>query len=505
MDAAEYKHVTLGLVFLKYVSDSFSRQRSRFESQLGDPANPAFLGDAAERQKALENPNAYLAANTFWVPEVARWDGPTGLLAHAKHDDIGNRIDAAMEALERGNSALSGVLPKNFAREELDGRRLGELVSLISVGIDAAAHEKGDVLGRVYEYFLGQFAASEGKGGGEFYTPQSVVRLLVEMLEPFEGRVYDPACGSGGMFVQTEEFVLAHGGNASAISVYGQESNATTWRIARMNLALHGIEANLGPTWGDTFHDDKHPDLQADFVLANPPFNISDWGGELLVDDARWQFGSPPAGNANFAWLQHILQKLSPSGAAGVVLANGSMSSTTGGEDQIRRQMVENDLVECMVALPGQLFYSTPISVCLWFLRRDKSGKGGTDRRGEVLFVDARGLGALTTRVHREFSKTDIDQVADALRSWRGHPGSKSYVDRPGFCASATLEEIATHGFVLTPGRYVGVVEAEIDTEPVTAKVQRLASELDALLVEAQRIHSSVIRGLEDWKVASSD
>jgi len=394
MDSAEYKHVALGLIFLKYVSDAFGEQRDLLDKTLNDPDSPEYVDDETDRQEILESRDEYLGAGVFWVPSEARWDGPTGIQAGAKQPDIGRRIDAAMDAIERENPSLRGVLPKNYARQELDVRRLGELVDLISgIGLGTAEQRKGDVLGRVYEYFLGQFAANEGKGGGEFYTPRSVVRLLVEMLEPYEGRVYDPCCGSGGMFVQAEDFVLAHGGNKDAISVYGQESNATTWRIAKMNLALRGIEANLGAEWGDTFHDDKHPDLRADFILANPPFNISDWGGEQRRDDPRWAYGVPPATNANYGWLQHMLSRLAPHGRAGIVLANGSLTTTANGEGDIRRQLVEGDAVECIVALPSQLFYSTGIPVCLWILTRSKAGHDGLRaRHGETLFIDARRL-----------------------------------------------------------------------------------------------------------------
>ncbi|MDP9371853.1 MAG: type I restriction-modification system subunit M [Chloroflexota bacterium] len=498
MDAAEYKHVALGLIFLKYVSDAFTERRAALEASLSDPAGPDYLDDPADREDILESRDEYLAENVFWVPAEARWEG---IQAGAKQSDIGRRIDIAMDAIERENPSLRGVLPKNYARQELDIRRLGELVDLIgSIGLGTAENREKDLLGRVYEYFLGQFAASEGKGGGEFYTPRSVVRLLVEMLEPFRGRVYDPCCGSGGMFVQAEDFVLAHGGRKDAISVYGQESNPTTWRIAKMNLALRGIEANLGPEWGDTFHDDKHPDLRADFILANPPFNISDWGGERLRDDPRWQYGVPPASNANYAWLQHIVSKLSPQGTAGVVLAVGSLMTETAGEGDIRKTHVTEDLVECMVALPPQLFYNTGISACLWFLNRDKSGAptGRRSRRNEILFIDARQLGKLLTRVHRELSAEDIARISSVFHSWRGEPGSAAYKDVPGFAKSATLGEVASQHYVLAPGRYVGTGDIDADHERYAERGARLASELADLMDQSRRLDEAITATLTD-------
>ncbi len=461
MDSSEYKHVVLGLIFAKYVSDAFTERRESLRADLSDPTSDKYLDDPTEHEEVLEDRDEYLGQAVFWVPAEARWDG---IQAAAKQSDIGRRIDNAMDAIERENPSLRGVLPKNYSRQELDVRRLGELVDLIgSIGLGTAQHRDSDVLGRVYEYFLGQFAASEGKGGGEFYTPRSVVRLLVEMLEPFKGRVYDPCCGSGGMFVQAEQFVIAHGGKRDAISVFGQESNPTTWRIAKMNLALRGIDANLGPEWGDSFHDDKHPDLRADFILANPPFNISDWGGERLREDKRWAYGLPPTSNANYAWLQHMVSKLAPLGSAGVVLANGSMSSTTNGEGEIRKALIEADVVECMIALPPQLFYSTGIPVCLWFLTRDKTARRARrDRRGQVLFIDARQLGHMVSRVHRELSVEDLRLVADTFHAWRGEPDLPDYQDTPGFCASASTAAIREAAYALTPGRYIAQADREV-------------------------------------------
>jgi type I restriction enzyme M protein len=494
MDASEYKHVVLGLVFLKYIDDAFTERREKLAAEL---AEEGITGDQAA--ELLEDRDEYTAEGVFWVPPKARWEF---LQSKAKQPEIGKLIDSAMDAVEAENPSLKGVLPKNYARPSLDVRRLGELVDLIGgLGLGAAEHREKDLLGRVYEYFLGRFASQEGKGGGEFYTPRSVVKLLVEMIEPYQGRVYDPCCGSGGMFVQSERFVEAHGGGRNDIAVYGQELNDTTWRLAKMNLAIRGIEANLGPRWGDSFHEDLHPDLKADFILANPPFNVSDWGGELLRDDPRWRYGTPPAGNANFAWLQHMAYHLSPKGVAGVVLANGSLSSQQAGEGEIRRKMVEDDLVECIVALPGQLFYSTQIPVSLWFLNRNKrngSARGNwRDRRGEVLFIDARKLGTMVDRTHRELTDEDIERIASTYHAWRGEPGMGDYQDVPGFCASATINQIAEHRFVLTPGRYVGSEEAEDDGEPIAEKIARLKRELFEAFAESDRLQERVKRALE--------
>jgi type I restriction enzyme M protein len=493
MDSSEYKHVVLGLVFLKYVDDAFGERRAQLAADLEADGIP---GDQTE--VLLESRDEYTAEGVFWVPPEARWEY---LQANAKQPEIGKLIDGAMDAVEVENPTLRGVLPKNFARPSLDVRRLGELVDLIAgLGLGSAEHREKDLLGRVYEYFLGKFASQEGKGGGEFYTPRSVVKLLVEMIEPYKGRVYDPCFGSGGMFVQSENFVESHGGQRNDIAVYGEELNDTTWRLGKMNLAIRGIEADLGPRWGDTFHDDLHPDLKADFILANPPFNISDWGGEQLRDDPRWKYGTPPAANANFAWLQHMASKLAPQGVAGVVLANGSLSSQQSGEGDIRRKMVEADLVECIVSMPGQLFYTTQIPVSLWFLNRDKSpggARGWRDRRGEVLFIDARRLGQLVDRTHRELSDHEMAQLVGAYHSWRGEPGSASYEDTPGFYATATTEHIAGHRFVLTPGRYVGSEELEDDGEPLTEKVLRLKGEILTAFDESDRLQGDVRKQLE--------
>jgi type I restriction enzyme M protein len=497
MDAAEYKHVVLGLIFLKYISD-------RFAERQGDAAKEAadadLTGDAADRYAAelAEDRDFYTADNVFWVPEEARWDWLKAR-ATSVQPTIGELIDEAMLALERENAALKGVLTKNYARPELDQAKLGEVVKLISDLAFRDEHHGQDTLGRVYEYFLGQFAIAEGKRGGQFYTAGCVVRLLVEMLQPFKGRVYDPCCGSGGMFVQSEQFVEAHGGGGADISVFGQESNATTWRLAKMNLAIRGIEANLGLRWGDSLHEDLHPGLKADFVLANPPFNDSDWGGERLKNDGRWAHGTPPTGNANFAWVQHFVHHLAPHGMAGFVLANGSLSSQQSGEGDIRRKLIEADLVDCIVALPGQLFYTTQIPVCLWFLARDKSNgllKDITlrDRRGETLFIDARGLGSMESRTLKVLHKDDITRVANTYHAWREKDGA--YADIAGFAKSATTAEITAHGHVLTPGRYVGTAEAEDDGEQFDEKMKRLATALSTQMKEGASLDERIAAGL---------
>jgi type I restriction enzyme M protein len=540
MDAAEYKHVVLGLIFLKYISDAFDEQHARLEAERTEGADP-------------EDPDEYRAQNIFWVPPQACW---SHLQAQAKQPTIGQVIDDAMAAIERDNPALKGVLPKDYARPALDKQRLGQLIDLISNidfrqpspglqppspnrrgigGEDSNAH---DLLGRVYEYFLSQFASAEGKKGGEFYTPRCVVKLLVEMLEPYHGRVYDPCCGSAGMFVQSVEFIRAHatgnggrrGGSLTRskadISIYGQESNYTTWRLAKMNLAIRGIDGQIAH--GDTFHDDRFPDLKADFILANPPFNVSDWGGERLRDDKRWKYGVPPVGNANFAWVQHIIHHLAPTGYAGFVLANGSLSSNQAGEGEIRKNIVEADLVDCIVALPDKLFYSTQIPACLWFLARNKSmlpspsGRGvrgeARDRRGQVLFIDARRMGRMVDRTHRELSDEEITRIARTYHAWRsfgthpasshplplgegrgeGNPGIAEYADIPGFCKSATLDEICKQGYVLTPGRYVGAEKQEDDGEPFAEKMQRLAAQLREQQAEAAKLEAAIAANLKE-------
>jgi type I restriction enzyme M protein len=500
MEPSDYKHVALGLIFLKYISDAFETRHAELLKE--DP-------------QAAEDKDEYLADNIFWVPKEARW---SHLQANAKQSTIGTLIDDAMREIEKVNESLKGVLPKDYARPALNKVMLGELIDLISkIALNEDGSRSKDILGRVYEYFLGQFAGAEGKRGGEFYTPRSVVQVLVEMLEPLpdpargiQGRVYDPCCGSGGMFVQSEKFVLGHGGRIGDIAIYGQESNYTTWRLAKMNLAVRGIDSDIRWNNDGSFHKDELRDLKADFVLANPPFNISDWGGDRLREDVRWQFGVPPVGNANYAWLQHIFHHLAPNGTAGVVLANGSMSSSQSGEGEIRKRMVEEDVVDCMVALPGQLFYSTQIPACLWFLARNKNpGNGWRDRRGEVLFIDARQMGHLVDRTRRELSDAEVQRIADTYHAWRGESvplpvagevaseaagegGLKSYVDIPGFCKSASLEEIAKHGFVLTPGRYVGAAEAEADDVPFETRFAEIKAKLEEQFAESARLEAQI-------------
>lgn len=473
MEPSDYKHVALGLIFLKHISDGFELKRQELLKEYPDGA---------------EDPDEYLADNIFWVPAEARW---SALQAKAKQPDIGKQIDNAMTAIEKVNPSLKAVLPKDYGRPALSPVMLGELIDLISsIALGEGKDRARDLLGRVYEYFLGQFAGSEGKRGGEFYTPRSVVRTMVEMLEPYKGRVYDPCCGSGGMFVQSEKFVEAHGGRIGDIAIYGQESNYTTWRLCKMNLAVRGIDADIRWNSEGTFHKNELADLRADVILANPPFNISDWGGDRLREDVRWKYGAPPAGNANFAWLQHILHHLSPTGTAGVVLANGSMSSTQSGEGEIRKAMVEGEVVDCMIALPGQLFYSTQIPACLWFLAKDKSNgiardKTLRDRRGEVLFIDARKLGHMVDRTRREFSDADIEKIAETYHAWREGEG---YEDTPGFCKSATIKEIRSHGYILTPGRYVGAEAAETDDTPFPERFAALQETLEAQFAESEKL-----------------
>ena len=502
MDAAEYKHVALGLIFLKYISDAFQAHRTDLEDKVSDPDSEWYVQEEEARYLTVEDRDEYMAENVFWVPMEARWGY---LQAQAKKPEVGRLIDDAMVAIERENTQLKGVLPKNYARPDLDKQRLGQLIDLIgTISMADDASQSKDVLGRVYEYFLGRFAAAEGKGGGEFYTPSCVVRLMVEMIEPYKGRVYDPCCGSGGMFVQSEQFVEAHGGQRDDISIYGQESNPTTWRLCRMNLAIRGIDSNLGPQHADSFHNDLHQDLKADYVLANPPFNVSDWGGGQLREDKRWKYGAPPVGNANFGWVQHIIHHLSPNGMAGLVLANGSMSSNTSSEGDIRQSIVEADLVDCMIAMPSQLFYTTGIPVCLWFFARNKKkGKGLAgqklrDRSGELLFIDARKVGTMIDRVHRELADEDILRVAGTYHAWRGEKGGGKYEDVAGFCKSATLDEIAEHGHVLTPGRYVGAEELEDDGEPFEGKMQRLTAKLDMQFKESARLEKAIRANMKE-------
>jgi type I restriction enzyme M protein len=482
MDAAEYKHVVLGLIFLKYISDAFEAKHAELDAKRAEGADP-------------EDPDEYRAVSIFWVPREARW---SHLKASAPQPTIGTLVDDAMAAIERDNPSLKGVLPKDFGRAGLDKQRLGQIINLVSdIALGSAADRSKDTLGRVYEYFLSRFASAEGKSGGQFYTPSHVVRVLVEMLAPYKGRVYDPCCGSGGMFVQSEKFIEAHSGKLGDISIYGQESNYTTWRLAKMNLAIRGIDAQIAH--GDTFHNDNHADLKADYVLANPPFNDSDWRGELLKDDKRWVYGVPPAGNANYAGVQHFIHHLAPTAIAGFVLANGSMSSNQSGEGEIRKSIIEADLVDCMVALPGQLFYSTQIPVCLWFLARNKKNGRFRDRRGETLFIDARKLGSMVDRTHRELTDDDLGKIAGTYHSWRADKGAGEYADVPGFCMATKLDDIRRHGHVLTPGRYVGAEAAGDDGEPFEEKMKRLAGTLREQQSEAAKLDAAIAANLKEF------
>lgn len=518
IDAAEYKHVVLGLIFLKYISDAFETRREALREEL---AADGITGPSAENM--LESRDEYTAENVFWVPQEARW---AEIQAKGKTPNIGKLIDDAMYAIERDNPKLKGKLPRDYARRGIAPERLGGLIDQIaSIAVGTKEAQKKDVLGRVYEYFLGKFAAAEGKLGGEFFTPSSIVRLMVEMIEPYEGRVYDPACGSGGMFVQSERFAEAHGGSKRDLSVFGQESNPTTWRLAHMNLAIRGIEANLGEQPADTFTRDLHPDLKADFILANPPFNISDWSGELLRKDTRWKYGTPPTGNANYAWIQHFIHHLSPpngkgGGIAAFVMANGSLSSTTGGEGDIRKAIIEADLVDCVIAMPPQLFLTTGIPVCLWFVTRDKSGKyidrnpDGTkknarDRSGETLFIDARDFGQMEdgsrtlrfltgrdSKLSPPPADTEIGRIVRTYHAWRGEADAGEYEDVKGFCKAAKLEEIRKFSHVLTPGTFVGSAAREEDNEPFEAKMERLVGELSDQLTASETLTAEIRKSL---------
>lgn len=471
ISSSEYKYVVLGLIFLKYVSDAFDVQYKKAESESFDPEDRDF----------------YTADNVFWIPKEARW---SHLVANAKQPTIGVLIDDAMDAVERDNPSLKGVLPKNYAREALDKRRLGELIDLFT-NVTFKSDNAKDLLGQVYEYFMGMFADSEGKHGGEFYTPRSIVKLLVEMLEPYHGRVYDPACGSGGMFVWSEKFVEEHAGKLGDIAIYGQELNETTWRLGKMNMAIRGIDADLRR--GDTFHEDKFPDLKADYIIANPPFNISDWGQELLQDDIRWKYGVPPKGNANYAWIQHMIHHLSPRGIAGFVLANGSMSSQSSGEGEIRKKLLEADLVDCIVTLPSQLFFNTGIPACLWFVSRDRS-----NRSGETLFIDGRNLGQMITRRNRELTPEDVARVASTYHNFKTQNGE--YEDIAGLCKVATLDEIKEHDYVLTPGRYVSSEDVEEDDEAFADKMERLTGELNEQFAKSHELELRIKENLGTLK-----
>lgn len=476
MDASEYKHVVLGLIFLKYISDKFE---TKFNALVEEGAG--FEEDRDE----------YEAENIFWVPKEARW---TFIKDNAKDSKIGQFIDDAMILIEKENPSLKGVLDKRYARPEIDKRRLGELIDLIST---IKLHQNGekDLLGRVYEYFLGQFASVEGKGGGEFYTPTSIVKTLVDMIEPYQGRVYDPCCGSGGMFVQSEKFVEDHQGKIENLSIYGQEMNSTTWKLCKMNLAIRGLDANLGPHHDDTFHHDLHKTLKADYILANPPFNISDWGGNQLTDDVRWKFGIPPAGNANYAWLQHMVYHLAPNGSAGIVLANGSLSTNTSNEGEIRKNLLEGDMVDAIVALPDRLFYSTGIPVSLWILNRNKKDNPKfRSREHEVLFIDARQLGEMIDRRHRELTEENVSKISETYHEWRNVGGE--YEDIKGFCKSVKIADIREHEYVLTPGRYVGIEDIEDDGIPFDEKMESMTAELAELFAKSRHLEDEIRKNL---------
>ena len=516
LDAAVYKHAVLGLIFLKYVSDSFVVRQKEVEAQLRDRKSDYFL-DPADYKKTsaayeaairaeLEERDYYLEKNVFWVPALARWktlqdsaklppgtviDVTNGKKATYKITSTGKLIDDALDAVEKENPRLKGVLNKTYTQLQIDPANLSSLIDLIaSIPFEHADLHAKDILGHVYEYFLGQFALAEGKQGGQYFTPKAIVSLIVEMLEPYQGRVYDPACGSGGFFVQSERFIEENGGKLGQISVYGQESNPTTWRLAAMNMAIRGIDFNFGKEPANSFTNDQHPDLRADFVMANPPFNISEWWDAKLEGDPRWKYGTPPKGNANFAWLQHMLHHLAPNGSMALLLSNGSMSSNQSGEGDIRQALVEADLVECMVALPGQLFTNTQIPACIWFLTKNKKARGKyQDRSGQTLFIDARNLGFMLDRVRRDFATEDTAKIADTFRSWKR---GKDYQDTAGFCKSATKKEVVAHGHVLTPGRYVGAEDAEKDAEPFQEKMVRLVAELRSQFVESTRLEKAI-------------
>lgn len=486
IDAAEYKHVVLGLIFLKYISDAFEELFEKLQS-----------GEDEYAGADEEDKDEYKAENVFFVPEKARW---SHLLSQAKQPTIGKTVDDAMDVIERENASLKGVLPKVYARQNLDPTSLGELIDLIgNIALGDAKARSADVLGHVFEYFLGEFALAEGKKGGQFYTPRSVVELLVNMLEPYKGRVFDPCCGSGGMFVQSEKFVTSHQGKINDISIYGQESNQTTWRLAKMNLAIRGIDSSQ-VKWNNegSFLNDAHPDLKADFIIANPPFNVSDWSGDLLRNDGRWKYGVPPASNANYAWIQHFLYHLAPTGQAGFVLSNGALTTKTGGEGDIRKALVEADLVDCIVNMPAKLFLNTQIPASLWFLRRNRDNGKYQNRSGETLFIDARDMGFMLNRRTRELAEEDIQKIADTYHHWRNPDGE--YEDIAGFCASATTEKISELDFVLTPGRYVGLPEIEDDFD-FEERFTDLKAEFEAQLIEEAELNERIIENLSKIKM----
>jgi type I restriction enzyme M protein len=511
LDAAVYKHVVLGLIFLKYVSDSFKERRKELQAAFTDPANDYYLGDdgADLIEQELEARDYFTEKNVFWVPALARWDFlqanakvavgtvlqvKNGKIYEYKFNGIGRLLDDALDAVERENPKLKGVLEKDYARKQIDSALPGLIDLIAEIPFQHGTLHAKDILGHVYEYFLGEFAMAEGKKGGQYYTPKSIVTLIVEMLEPYQGRVYDPCCGSGGFFVQSEKFVVEHGGRIGQISVYGQESNPTTWRLASMNMAIRGMDFDFGKEPASTYTRDQHPDLRADFIMANPPFNMKEWNAGVKDDDPRWKYGIPPAGNANFAWMQHMIHHLAPHGSMALLLANGSMSSNTNNEGEIRKALIEADLVECMVALPGQLFTNTQIPACIWFLTRSKAARNGTcERKNETLFIDARNLGYMRDRVLRDFAPADIRQIADTFHAWKK---GENYADEAGYSKAAKLEDIKKHDYVLTPGRYVGAAEQEEDGEPFEEKMARLTAQLNDQFGESARLEGLIRENL---------
>jgi len=492
VESAEYKHLVLGLVFLKYVSDGFAARRAQLDALTRQEGSEWFAEGETEREEILEDRDEYAAENVFWVPREARWDA---LLALGSQPDLGVKLDRALEAIEKQNAALKGVLPKVYARAQMSTETLGKLVSTIArIGFGSDPDAARDVLGRVYEYFIKEFARSEGHRGGEFYTPGNVVRLLVAMLQPYRGRIFDPACGSCGMFIQSAKFIRAHSGRPDELAIYGQEMNQATWRIGRMNLAIHGLDGDVA--LGNSLLDDQHAQHKADFVIANPPFNQKKWGAPSVADDARWKWGVPPDGNANYAWIQHFASHLAPSGRAGFVLANGSLTSGQSGEGAIREALVRDDLVDCIVALPAQLFYTTGIPVCLWFLDRNKASDAERDRRGETLFIDARHMGGKISRTQIELTDEEIERIVGAYTAWRGQDGAGEYGDEPGFCLSADIATIEAQGFTLSPGRYVGAPEEEEDEVAFEERMAVLVETLEAEMTENERLASEVREAL---------
>ena len=491
MDAAEYKHIVLGLIFLKYISDTFDIQKNKIKQMISDKKSDLFISeDPKVYEKELEDRDYYTKDNVFWVPQKSRWEK---IRAQAKQPDIGSIIDKSMVEIENENKSLQGKLDKRFGRTQLEEGKLGELIDLISKIGFTDEQKASDLLGEVYEYFLGQFATAEGKKGGQFYTPGHIVKTLVAVLSPHKGRIYDPCCGSGGMFVQSEEFVKSHGGKIDDVSIYGQESNPTTWRLAAMNLAIRGFSVDLGNTHADTFANDQFQDLKFDFIMANPPFNISDWGGEKYENDVRWKYGRPPIGNANYAWLQHMLWKLKPGGQAGIVLANGSMTSNASGEDKIREEMIKGDVVEVMVALPDKLFLNTQIPCCLWFLTNNKS-KNGRDRRNETLFIDGKNLGTMQTKANKILTDKDVQRIKSTVSSWRK---GEDYSDILGFCKSSSIEEIKENEYILSPGRYVGFQEENDDGIDNKEKFKTLFNEYNSYNKQLNKLDEEILKNLK--------